>query len=877
MAAKVNTRFVIILVGVLLALAVGVGGLAAYSLRMSGERNITAGDQLMAEAMQARSRGDEARALELISDAAGQYGRAVSKDTTRRDWLTVWRDTLLQTIPQTEVEYDKQLRERYVGALDRLAAIDPTNPEPQLAFVSFQDELFRAFGGPRALEWIAETASRRVLSLPEDSPTAIRIKGLRGLAISDQGDFQTIDHTLRQQAREDMERFYSAFKDDPEAFLAPLGSPDSEADAEQFAADAREHHARVARGLIRWHINERRVAESEGRTSDASNQLRAAVETSRRIMEDGFGYDRDVQFMVLDTQARALLEGDRVANPAEHQRAQARVIREGAERILPVVRSLEAEAIPLGQVVAILNWARQWEGRDELLAEIERAIGGTPNDAERLLIAAGAMRGLGSNDRALEFYDQIRALPRPTLSIEGLILPAHQRAAAYGQVEVNLGEYERARAAGRMDAANAYLEAAKAAREVLAAESGVAERGRVLRADSKLAIAQNDTRRAIRLLEEFRREYGDSSDVLSELATLLLREGTTGEAKQMLERLLPTNTITPDGVILLANIYRSEGNLDLALRTLETQARRSTTPQEFEDAIAQTRRLIAIEEGQESDDPIFAAAVRANEAIARRDFAQATSTLDRAVRANPEAARDVRFIMLRAQIAALTGDRDGAIEILERGLALLPGNPNLEQLRNRLASGDLVEARLAEIEQSDRPAIDKALARFSVLSSVGRQEEARAAMEQAEQIDRNHPAVLDYRFSIALSTADIEAAARIANRASEANADGVDGLLYQGRLQMARGNRAEAVRSLRTASTMIPSSVDIRLHLGRALLQSGQIDEGLTTLRRAHEARRDNLQVLGEYVQALRQLGRNQEARELLDPGNDVNAVARSN
>ena len=115
MASKVNTKFVIILVGAIVALAVGVGGLAAYSLRMSGERNIAAGDQLVLEAEELRAGGDEAEAIEKINDAASQYGRAVNKDPSRRDWLLQWRDTLLRPIPEKDVEYRKQYVERISG------------------------------------------------------------------------------------------------------------------------------------------------------------------------------------------------------------------------------------------------------------------------------------------------------------------------------------------------------------------------------------------------------------------------------------------------------------------------------------------------------------------------------------------------------------------------------------------------------------------------------------------------------------------------------------------------------------------------------------------------------------------------------------------
>lgn len=876
-ASKVNTKFVFILVGALLALAIGVGGLAAYSLRMSGERNIAAGDRIMAEAMQARASGDEQRAFELINDAASQYGRAVSKDRTRRDWLVVWRDTLLQTRPDTEVEYDKQLRERYVGAMDRLAAIDPNNPQAQHEYVSFIDELFRTYGSQNALQGIVQTIDSRVAFLPAESPTAIRLRGLRGLAINDQVDFELLDQDRREEARVQMEAFYTAFKDDPQPFLAPLDASPSAEEASAFANTVREQHSRVARGLIRWHINEQRVANAEGRTQDASRAISAALSAADAIMGDGFGFDRDVRFMALRMQAATEVEGIRIANPSQRQQAQLAVVREVLPRMLAEIRSMEGADIPMNELASMLVWDRDWAERDQLVEQLERAVAATPSHGQRLMVAAQGFRNAGRTERALELYEQVRALPRPTLSIAGLLLPLQQRAAAFSQVEVNLDLFEQARAGGDSAAASERLSAAKRAREALASESGVAERGRVLRADASLAIAEGEFTRAIRLLEEFRREFGDTPEVLGQLASLLIRQGTIGEAKQLLERLASANTITPQGVILLADIHRMEGNLDLALRTLEDQSRRSTSPLEFVEPIAQVRRLIAIEAGEASDDPVFDALVRANEAVARRDFERATAILNSATRARPEAESDVRVVLLRAQVDALSGNMEAALARIERAIEQNPDNAMLLQIRDRLSSGDVVASRLAEIDGSDRPAIDKALARYSVFVSVGRTDEAMDALDEAERLQPNHPSVLEARFNIALFEGNLDNASRVAARAAEANADGVDGLLFQGRLQLARGERAEAIRTLRTASNLIPSNIEIRRYLGQALLQNGQIDEGITTLRRAYEARRDNLQVLGDYVQALRQLGRFQEARELLDPGSDPTAPARSN
>ncbi len=878
MASKVNTKFVIILVGALLALAVGVGGLAAITLRMSGERNVASGDRLVAEAEQALAAGDAARANELFSDAASQYGRAVNKDGTRRDWLEVWRDTLLRTTPDTDVEYGKQYRERYLGSLDRLATIDPSDPGPQLELVLTQEEFMRANSGPNPLAQVATLIDRRVASLPDDSPTAIRLKAIRGLAVTDRSAMENIDSEKREEARQDMLAFYEAFESDREPFLKPLSPGADEADAAEFAETAREDFDRVAVGLVRWHLNERMTAMTEGRAQAAADELSKAGEQLARLMNGDFGFDRSPRFLALKLEIEMMRVDQQTTNPAERVRqANALSDRIGTE-ILEVFESIPAAEYSTTQLVGLASWAsRSPEHTERVRSLVERAIAHDSTSPLRLRAAGEAMRRLGERQRALEIYDRLRALPKPQLSLEGLILPDLKVDAAYAQVNINLDLRAEAIADGRDDDASGYLRAARSARDALEQEGGIATKALRLRAEADIARAEGERLTAIRLLEEIRREFGESTDVLSDLATLHLREGTTGEAKQILERLVSNGSINNQGVIMLADIYRREGNLNQAMQLLVDQSRRSVSPEELAEPIQQMRRLIAIESGEESDDPILAAAVRANEAIARRDYEQASAILDSIEQSHAQAASDDRIVMLRAQIDVLTGNRERARQRLSEAIGASPGNTVLERMLAQLNSEDPVADRLAEIESSSRPDVEKALARFSILASVGRTEEAMRALDEAERIDANHPTVLDVRFGMAISENDLDAAAQVAGRAAESNADGVDGLLYQGRLQMARGSLTEAVRTLRTAVGMIPSSVQIRRYLGQALAQSGQIDEGIEYLRQAYEARRDNIQVLSDYVQVLRSTGRTEEARAVLDPDNDPNAPARTN
>ncbi|MFG0293906.1 MAG: tetratricopeptide repeat protein [Phycisphaerales bacterium JB050] len=872
MASKVNTKFVVILVGALLALAIGVGGLAAYSLRMSGERNIAAGDRLMVQAEEARAQGDQEAELQLVGEAAGQYGRAVSKDRTRREWLLKLRDALLLTVPDTGVEYEKKYTQTYLGVLDQLASLDPTNGYFQHAFVEAREELARVSSGPNSLLQLESDIDRRVRSLDANSPMAIRLNALRGLARTDRAGLEKVDQDERDEARQWMQRYYDEFLADTEAFTA---TPVESVSADAFVKGAHEDHKRIALGLIRAEINEHQIAQNEGRAQDARQFLMKAEDIVAEILAENPDYAKDARFQDFAIRIPLVMSTIEFSNPVRQREARELVLANSKEKVFEALAATDAEDLPLPEVFRFTGWYTDGVSRDRFAREVKRVLDDDSSSPHRLFMAGRILSQIGHQQDALEVFDRILTMPKPRLSLAGVLLPDRRLASMTEQARIYLDLRRAAIAAGDQAKAEEYLNAAIAARDRLAEESGTASRAQLLLTDANIAIAQNQTKQAIRLLEEFRKDYNETPEILADLANQLLRDGNRGEARQILEQLVARGRVNPAGAMVLAELYREDGELDRALEMLQNEASRSSTPEAFADAIALSQQLIDIRAGKDISDPLLAAVVRTNDALARRDIDGATRILDRLVARQPEAASDVRVVMLRAQIDAVSGRKDAAIARLERALAANPENSELKNLLGTLSTDNPVEHRLAMIEASDASEAVKALRKYELLRSAGRHDEALAELDTLERLDPTHPVVLDARFADAVGREDFARAERIVGRAEEANADGVDGLLYRGRLQAARGELASAVRTLRTAVELVPSSIEIRRYLGRVLLQSGQVDEGLDYLRSAYVDRKDNLVILSEYVQILRQLGRVNEARALLDPGDDPTAPAR--
>src|SRR5690606_27373778 len=216
-----------------------------------------------------------------------------SKDRTRREWLLKLKDALLLTVPDTDVEYEKKYTQTYLGVLDQIASLDPTNGYAQHAFVEAREELARVSGGPNSLLQLENDIERRIRSLDEHSPMAIRLNALRGLARTDRAGLENVGQDERDEARQWMQRYYEEFLADTESFVE---SPDGNESADAFAKGAYEDHKRIALGLIKAEINEHRIAQNEVRAQDARESLIKAEEIVAVILAENPDYSKDARF-----------------------------------------------------------------------------------------------------------------------------------------------------------------------------------------------------------------------------------------------------------------------------------------------------------------------------------------------------------------------------------------------------------------------------------------------------------------------------------------------------------------------------------------------------------------------------------------------------
>ncbi len=146
MAAKVNKKFVVMLVLGLVGLAalVVVGGLLAMN---SAADLAKKGDAMLAKAETTATR-DPAAAFGEFRRASEFYSMAVNKEQTNVEYLTKWRDTVARLVPPDVTRFNEQFNNLYL-ATRQLAVVQDENVDAQRAYLELLDQQVKAGNASR--------------------------------------------------------------------------------------------------------------------------------------------------------------------------------------------------------------------------------------------------------------------------------------------------------------------------------------------------------------------------------------------------------------------------------------------------------------------------------------------------------------------------------------------------------------------------------------------------------------------------------------------------------------------------------------------------------------------------------------------------------
>ncbi len=815
MAAKVNTRFVIILSATLvLAFAIVAGG-AAYMLTQTGVRHERNGDAAMA-------RGD-------YEAAAKSYAKAVNKERSNAVFLRKWQGALSKWTPATEVEYNEYYG-HYMGTYRALAQVEQGNARTQGEMLAAVMRELTSRSRAEAWESLAQAADSSIQKLDQNNPETKKLLRYRGLP-----------NLYRSRTVELPDQELASIRKDLEA-----------------AAEADPSDVEVALGRIEMMTMDAARVRRAGRVEDAASIWREALDTANKTV---LRYPSDPRPMLRAWQIKADIAQQGSINPVERQQA-VRALAGDLDGIVAAAQVAPKESADvqfLRNLTLTLSQAKGEEGVRQALGVLDAALASRGEDSQLMLLRGQALSQINDGAGATAQFQKVADLPPAPIGLEGKQLREDRLTALNSLIDQALTTWSQTNDASERAE---LIATAKNRRERLKEALGE-KHALVLRADGRIAYAEGRNQEAIRLLSDLSTQMQNrDAETLFLLAAALQREGSLGAAVQQYDKVLNVDASNVGALLTSAELELRLENVDSARLRLNKVLLLDPGNEQAQRTLrlldAATKEQAVVVEG----DPVLQTliAVRKMRAAAEPDLKGAAALLDKAMAEKPD---DMRLLTERVTLYVQTGNADGAKKLLDEKIGQYPDVKVLKQFRTQLDITDPVEAQMAMIEQSQAPPLEKALQKYSTLRQAGRPEKAGELLEEAARLGPDDSRVNDLLFVTALESKQMDKARQMAARAAEKNYDGLNGLLYQARLEMAENKNEAAVGTLDRITQQSPFNAAAWRMLGQANLNVGKVDAGLEAFKRALDMRPNDGTMIRPYLAALIRVGRTSDALEL--------------
>ncbi|MEM9373133.1 MAG: hypothetical protein AAGA55_05770, partial [Planctomycetota bacterium] len=644
MAGKVNTRFVVLL-SVGLVVLCGLMAWAAMTFVMnSGADHIRNGDRAMTE-------GEYGKAKML-------YGKAVSEDPTRVEWLEKWLSAIEATTPETETAYRDAFNTDYLGAVRQIAQVQRTDVAAHDRVLGlFLEQLDAGYARRLAdvlAEFTTEAASYfdRAPGVDPAWRSLLRYRGIAREQILTSGGVMTEDE------------------------IELIG------DDLRAALEANPGDSRAMVSLMRWTLSSG-VRDLGPDDFERAQTLRTEVIAAA----DTYLSEHPGDTAVTAMRALTLFDFERVASTlGVEEGARTTRAREALAALEPEVARVERAILDAGpdayeistlqRMQTMESFATPGAGLARTRGVLRAFIDARPEDLDLRWFAAGVDRAAGDLESASERYASMADLPLVPVSFEGL-----QRFNRMRQAWLNraLIELDLLSGAGEDADPSSRLGTVTGLRERL--QSSVSEDNLMLvLLDGRIAEAEGKRNEALRLYRRFNEQAPvPSSDALRYEARMAAELGQLGTARDALERLLAVNSNDLFALVSLA---------DIQLRLNETRAagelfRRALVLSPTNEVVLDgLRRVEGIENPDLIEDEGLALLMRSRN-IASGSEGQAA-------------------------------DPGGAADLLAEGLESVGYDPRVtaELMRMRLDQGDLAGARAVGEESARRHPDDELLPRL---------------------------------------------------------------------------------------------------------------------------------------------------------------------
>lgn len=849
MAAKLNKSFLATVLVVSTLVVLVVGGIVFYMIRLNPERNIRAGDELMAA-------GE-------FEAAANEYGRAVNKESGNVAYLRKFEEALLKVTPGTS-QRASELYGQWISVLSMYSQLNPMDEEPARRLL---EELYSSarLTNMQSMWGSLVSISGQVL---ERNPELAIAQYYNAAAQDRQSNFITTSEGEIRAIQDELERQVEEYPDDP-------------------------------RRLYSLYLSNIQLAFRDfiaGRRSESNRYFARAAELFDRSLER---FPDNLELTTLCVRFQGLRIGlAQERNSADDvRRALGEKMQELLDRTWELGQRGEHADYVIIEASEILGRFGGRTGTERAIELLRTHLGEESNALFHRYVLAKMNFDLGDLDQAeVEATKLMDTKPMTTSFMAQLRFEVQQGAArllfdvAYARYDRNPGSEEGQRA----------LATAREARDRLASMFAAPDQAvPVALCDAWLALAD---RQFVEAAAKFEFALAQQSD--PEFRTYIgasrALEGRNelGAARQ---RLLEALEVRPNSTYVMTRLSRitymlgeherAEAYADAVLEVEPDNA--EAMAMRMESRRAQNKEVAA----NEVTGPI-AVVNQARQQRQAGDIDGARATLTAGIQ-EYEQLPALRLMLI--EIEANAGNRDRALELIAAFRERFPNNPasgELIRIEGLLRGEDPVEIVRRIVEQTTPDAADQPIRLYASYADMAQAEERRAdamaaqgnregaeearrmaerfsqaaesARAEAERASPDHPALVEYRFREALLASNWAAAERLVAEARSKNLDRANGYMYEGRLAMARNRFVDAATALVEATRLQPHDSDTWRLLGRSYELVGNTADAARAYASSYERDPTDAQTVRMYANLLLQTGRNQEALVILRAAKSV-------